>query len=174
MILKNSLNLWALTLISLLVLLHQEQTDGKVKFYGVSTSSSTILNAVTGTILSVDNWYHVLFSFDMANSSNRYVYINDSADTTTWNTYTNATIDLTRTNHRIGWGVAGPANQEFNGDMAEMWLDLGNYLDISSLSNREKFIDASGKPVDLGSDGSNPTSTSPINISKWSYGRLAY
>ena len=34
-------------------------------------------------------------------------------------------------------------------------------MDFTTTSNRRKFIDASGNPEDLGSDGSTPTGTAP-------------
>jgi hypothetical protein len=39
---------------------------------------------------------------------------------------------------------------------------MAEFLDISVEANRRKFINAAGDPVDLGSDGSTPTSTAPI------------
>lgn len=46
-------------------------------------------------------------------------------------------------------------------DIADLWIAPGQFLDFSVESNRRKFIDATGKPVDLGSDGSTPTGTAP-------------
>jgi len=47
------------------------------------------------------------------------------------------------------------------GYLADTWIGVGQYLDWSVVGNRRKFMDAGGKPVDLGSDGSSPTGTAP-------------
>jgi hypothetical protein len=46
-------------------------------------------------------------------------------------------------------------------DVADFYSAPGQFLDLSIEANRHKFISASGKPVDLGSDCSNPTGTGP-------------
>lgn len=49
----------------------------------------------------------------------------------------------------------------FTGDMADVYFAPGQFLDLTVEANRRKFIDANGKPVDLGADGSTPTGTAP-------------
>lgn len=46
-------------------------------------------------------------------------------------------------------------------DVANPWFAPGQFIDFSVLGNRRKFVDGSGKPVDLGTDGSIPTGTAP-------------
>ncbi len=46
-------------------------------------------------------------------------------------------------------------------DVADAWLAPGQFIDFSIEANRRKFINANGKPVDLGIDGSIPTGTAP-------------
>jgi hypothetical protein len=46
-------------------------------------------------------------------------------------------------------------------DVSNFWMAPGQYIDFSVEANRRKFIDANGKPVDLGADGSTPTGTAP-------------
>lgn len=46
-------------------------------------------------------------------------------------------------------------------DVAEGYFNTAEYLDLSDSSNIALFIDSGGAPVDLGSDGSNPTGTAP-------------
>jgi len=52
-------------------------------------------------------------------------------------------------------------NTKTDSDVAELWVD-NSFIDFTVESNRRKFISASGKPVDLGSDGSAPTSSAPL------------
>lgn len=47
------------------------------------------------------------------------------------------------------------------GDMADLWVAPGVFIDFSVEANRRKFITADGKPVDLGPNCSAPTGTAP-------------
>ncbi len=49
----------------------------------------------------------------------------------------------------------------FVGDLFHFWMHLDGYLDLTTESNRRKFITADDKPVDLGADGSTPTGSVP-------------
>jgi hypothetical protein len=110
------------------------------------------------TFTGTGAWRHAMFSFDLADTAKRHLYIDDASDLNVV-TYTNDTMDFTRTEHAIGAGTSGVA--KMNCEVADAWLDFGTYIDLSVAANRRKFIDASGKPVDLGSDGSTPTGSPP-------------
>lgn len=58
----------------------------------------------------------------------------------------------------VGTGEFGP---NFEGDLSELWV-AAEFIDFSLLSNRQKFRNASGKPVYLGFDGSTPTGNIPL------------
>ena len=45
-------------------------------------------------------------------------------------------------------------------EIAEVWID-NTYIDFSVEANRRKFYSSTGKPVDLGADGSTPTGSQP-------------
>ena len=49
----------------------------------------------------------------------------------------------------------------FTGDIADVYIAPGQFIDFSVEANRRKFISADGKPVDLGSNCSTPTGTAP-------------
>jgi hypothetical protein len=105
-------------------------------------------------------WLHVLMSWDLATASARSIYINDSINVVV-DTFVDDTIDYTRGN----WGVGdnpGINPVKWNGAMAEIYFAPGQYLDFSVEANRRKFISATGKPVDLGADGSTPTGVAPL------------
>jgi hypothetical protein len=125
-----------------------------------NSSGTPILNA--GKLNALDGpgaKNHVLISFDLSNASNRAVYINDLAVAVTWSTYTNDFIDLTRPTVHMGRSIG---TSYLNGNLSEFYLATpSSYFDISQESNRRKFRDVFGNPVDLGSDGSTPTGTKP-------------
>lgn len=138
------------------------RVNGTTKRLAIQASNAAgaiVLLATPTTTLSVGTWYDIMIDVDLSNAANRSVYINDSASSVTWTTYTDSAIDFTDTNFAIGATPAG--NQKLNGDLADVWLD-DTRLSFASELNRRKFIDADGKPVDLGSSGSRPTGASPL------------
>lgn len=131
-----------------------------VQIVGKNTGGSAILDLRTSaSSISNDTWFHLLASWDLANAANKYVYITD-VDRTNSLTHTNDTIDYTRADWSVGENTGG-TGVKFSGDMAELWFD-DQFIDLSTEANRRKFIDAGGKPVDLGADGSTPTGSAPL------------
>jgi hypothetical protein len=125
----------------------------------VNTSAVQILDLRTvNTYLTSATWLHVLSSWDMAAAA-RHIYITDVSDMDV-NVFTNDTIAYEETDWAVGARTTGTS--KFNGCMAEIFFAPGQYLDFSSDGNRRKFISSSGKPVNLGSDGSAPTGTAPL------------
>lgn len=65
--------------------------------------------------------------------------------------------------------IGGKHQQIFNGqcaipifaDMAEIFLDPQNYMDLSIQGERDKLYNADGTAPDLGVDGSTPTGSQP-------------
>lgn len=105
-------------------------------------------------------WHHILMSWDVANAKG-HVYVDDVDDLLAGPTISDAAIDYTQADHALGSDTGGGG--KLNGDLFDLYMNFAEYVDITIASNRRKFISASGKPVDLGSDFSNPTGTSPIN-----------
>ena len=140
----------------------------------VSKSSSNkfelkALNAASATILQVKStaaftassaWINILYAWDLSVPV-AHLFIDDVDDEAAGSTETDDNIDYLGTGN---WAVAAltGGGSKVNGCVAELYFNSTEFLDISIESNRRKFIDASGKPVDLGSDGSTPTGTSPI------------
>lgn len=113
------------------------------------------------TTISNAGWNHILIAAQLDATPVAQIYLNDAVLA-----FTNVTGPVDRPISFTGqtdWAVgAFPTGVvKLNGDLAEVWVDA-QFLDISVESNRRKFIDADGFPVDLGSDGSTPTGTAPI------------
>jgi Concanavalin A-like lectin/glucanases superfamily len=142
--------------------LYFSPNSGMAQFGLDATNSSGTLILNAGKLNALDGpgaKNHVLISFDLSNASNRAVYINDLAVAVTWSTYTNDFIDLTRPTVHMGRSIG---TSYLNGNLSEFYLATpSSYFDISQESNRRKFRDVFGNPVDLGSDGSTPTGTKP-------------
>jgi len=108
--------------------------------------ANVIVVTATTDYLAADGWVHTLLSFDLSNSSNRFYYRNDVAQSPTWSTYTDAVMDFTLSN----WGVCAlvGGSQSRSMDIAGFQVWFGQYIDLSVEANRRLFIDANGKPVD--------------------------
>lgn len=139
-------------------------------FFGTGVSSEveiTAWNSANSLVLNVDGvdslttgqWYHIMASFDMSNAARRHLYVDD-VDKLNVSTYVDDNIDFTQTNHYIASNEA--SGNLLNGCLSELYINYDEYIDLSIEANRRLFIDASVKPVDLGSDGSTPTGNAPI------------
>lgn len=103
-------------------------------------------------------WNHVLLSVDLTDTAKRFLYVNNTSASPTWSTYSNADLYFSSGTYQVG-AQSSPADYE--GEFAEFWFGPGQYLALSTESNRRKFITSGGGPVVLGSDGSTPTGTAP-------------
>lgn len=124
-------------------------------------SAGFIVGRVTGgrTISTSDGWIHILASWDLLNTTiNLWVDgVNDKAS----EVVANLTIDYTALNWAVG-GQVDVHNWSPAMDIADVYLNIAEYVDFSVAANRAKFRSASGKPVNLGANGQVPTGTAPI------------
>ena len=99
-------------------------------------------------------WHHVVVSWQTGPGVNLYV------DGVFAQTQSNPSGNFDYTTNPIVFGAAfdGTAPQMF--DMAEFWFDP-TFIDLSVPANIQKFRSASGKPVNLGANGSKPTGSQP-------------
>lgn len=117
------------------------------------------------TLYTTGRWYHVLYATDPDTFDDCYIShsnagtLVETQPTLVRDVWRSDVISHDSDDFRIGANGSNAAI--FNGSMFNYWWDQ-NLLDISSTSNRRKFIDTSGKPVDLGADGSTPTGSTPI------------
>lgn len=139
----------------------QRRNTDLLQIQGFNASATEILRArTTATFDDTDGWIHILMAWDMADGPRVQIYVNDADDTDVI-VSSDDTFDYTRGDSFIGAHPSGTSG--FVGaDVADFYLNLAETLDLSTTANRRKFIDSSGKPVDLGSDGSSPTGNAPI------------
>jgi hypothetical protein len=110
-------------------------------------------------VVAADGWVHVLASWNVASSGTIKLYIND-VDVTQLNASADTTITYSSTTEFvIGANSGGATKADF--DVYDFYLNTATNLDLTNSTNRRKFIDGSGNPVDLGSDGSTPTGSAP-------------
>jgi len=83
--------------------------------------------------LNVDTGYkqnNVSISFDLSDTNKRYVYLNGTAATVTWATYTNQLIDMSQLNNwRVG--NSGTGSAWWNGQLGEVYFNTA-YTDLAT------------------------------------------
>lgn len=137
-----------------------QNTSSGFSVWGQNVSGTNVLLAHSTTTLTTGTWYHIIASWDLSTTTYQ-LYINDTVDSVTPSTITNDNIDYTVTDFTLMYNkFPSPANF-IDADISEFWFD-DSYIDISTTTNRRKFITASGTPENVGSDGSTPTGTSPL------------
>jgi hypothetical protein len=127
--------------------------------------ASSFIFATTGTTYTATGaWRHFIASWDTnfsAGNKLRQMYVNDASDAAAPTDGDAAfNIDYTRSNHFIGVDASASADY-LNGCIAELWF-APTRIDLSVTANRRKFISATGKPMDLGATGANPTGSQPL------------
>lgn len=127
------------------------------RIIGYNAASTEILN-IRQIGAADGDWHHVLFSVDLSDTNKRHLYYDD-VDSVTVDTYIDDVLDLTHTDWNVGQQQGG--TNRYNGDLADLWIDFGTYIDFSIEANRRKFISAEGMPKYLGKDGSLPTGNRP-------------
>ena len=134
-----------------------KSSGNKMEFYTYGPGCSGFKNRSTTSadILVSSGWVCVMCS---SNGSTNQIYFGDTDVTSSVATST-ATEDYTFNSY---WGSAGNESNKWNGDLAELYIDIDNRTDFSVEANRRKFFSSTGTPVDLGSDGSLPSGASPV------------
>ena len=140
----------------------EKNTSNVIEFVVTDDAGSTTAWSFTTneTVLLATGWTHFLLGYDTAAGGTHTLYLNDTLATFASETFNvDTVVDHTRSEWSVGAAHAG--GEKANGDMADFYF-TNEFLDMTVESNRRKFIDASGKPVNLGSDGSTPTGTAAL------------
>lgn len=123
------------------------------------------VNAATNTFTG-QTWYHVIVSVDTAqalSSDAIRMFVNGSEVSYSSQSHTqDALIDTDLNRCFLFTGSSGGSSQPAaNHYFADFFIDTAESFDLTIPSNLAKFIDGSGKPVNLGSDGSTPLGSAP-------------
>jgi hypothetical protein len=132
----------------------QKNGAGTVVLYCNDSIGTNQMVVTSATTLTQATWSHILLSFDLTNSSNRWLYINDVADSSAnWSVYNNTNINFSRSSPS-GIAANSAGGSKFSGSLSEVYLSLGTALDLSVSSNRRLFYSSTGHPAgDLGTNG---------------------
>ncbi len=132
-----------------------------ISLYSLDQANSLTFKVIGGFPLG--RWAHLLMAWDMGHLPQDRVFhlaingvLSGAIQTVTGTT----AFDVDYSNFDVAIG-SGSGYGYVSGGMAEDYFAPGQYLDLTVPANIAKFIDAHGKPVDLGVNGELPTGTAP-------------
>lgn len=141
-------------------------SNGTFRVTARNSSGVAVLDFYISNMVAKKN-YNISLSVDLANSSNRKIFVDGVEKTATWVTYTNANIDFTETSSPyFTIGRAGSAAGYFNGNIGELYFDT-KYIDLAT--NNPFWDTVENKPVPvrkvIASTGVTPLIAMPLDAS---------
>ncbi|HEX5058681.1 MAG TPA: hypothetical protein VFV99_04935 [Kofleriaceae bacterium] len=128
-------------------------TTNKFHFILPACTGITVLDMQTqNAYTSTSGWIHVLAAWDVT-TGKADLYVNDIPDRAANPLIVNGSICYAA----LRWGIGGYTGNGLDADVADFYSALGTYIDLSVEANRRKFIDNTGRPVDLGPACNGPT-----------------
>lgn len=123
----------------------------------------------TNPLMFYGGWCNLLYSVDCNHTQNNKtcqayfndVDINTLSSSTLFNDGSAGALTMLMNGLSLGIPDTPADDTPLTGYLADYWIGAGQLIDFSVMANRRKFISASGKPVNLGADGSIPTGTAP-------------
>jgi hypothetical protein len=114
------------------------------QFRGYDTSGNVVLQGSFISGWEQQTWNHVLVSFNLASTSQRWAYVNDIDVGGSFNAYVNTNIDFTNGGWYVGSNSA--STDIYQGRLSNVYLDK-TYRDLSITANRRLFVTADLKPA---------------------------
>lgn len=135
--------------------------SGKLQLQGKNSGGTDIMRITSTTSVNDGSLHHVVGTWNTGNINGYRFYLDGVEDRNSGaDLRTDQNIDYTETDGRVGAFLSDAS--PFTGQLGQLYIEFGDILDIDTPSNLAKFIDTNGDPVDMGEDGSTPTSSSPI------------
>ncbi|MGC2468038.1 MAG: LamG-like jellyroll fold domain-containing protein [Candidatus Acidiferrum sp.] len=148
-------------------------TSNKLQIQGWTSGNVKILDITAGTAITDGNWHHIAFSYDLTGTCTNgtstgpgcFIYQDGVTQAITVTTFTNNTINYSAGGAGNIELISGIDNESGGGNLflylADIWINFNSFMDLSVAANRQKFLTADGKPVNLGGNGSGPTGSQP-------------
>jgi len=131
-------------------------SDGHIRFWLPDCGGVPQLDMQTAkTYDSRSGWIHVFAAWDL-DARRADLYVNDMSDLATGATLGTGVVCYGAPR----WGIGGLTSGQLDADVADLYANLGTYLDGTNDAIRARFSEA-GKPVDLGSNCTGPTGAEP-------------
>jgi hypothetical protein len=141
--------------------------------FRVGTGDATTYGSIgsSQTITSSSGLTHLAVAWDLS-ISKMQMYVNGVSTSSSPGAFTNANVDIANSPfHGIGGGQFNPISPNLQARVGQVYVNYGEFLDLSVSSNLNKFYN-NGTPISLGSSGEEPTGNIPtflldgINITK--------
>lgn len=142
----------------------QRRTDGTVRITLKNAAGSSYSADTFATFTAGAAWHHFLYAIDTNSFGTTPVklYVDDVA--TALNVVdamgSAILVDWTDTNWSVG--ALPDGTDKLTGDLAHLYVNSDEWLDITVEANRRKFLDEDGFPVYLGPNGTGPTTGVPV------------
>lgn len=139
-------------------------SGGQVNVGLTNAAGTSFVTWLSDTFVNDGNRHHIVCSFNTAFAAGLKL-IKGTVDGVAEGSVTDGSasfnIDLTADNWTVG--SAGSVSPVFllNGKLGELYAAFGQYLDVTTAPNNQKFRNVDGTAADLGSDGSTPTGSAP-------------
>lgn len=136
----------------------RRQLGNQFGISGDNAAGTPILSISTAldVVVVAAGWIHVAASWDLGTPGAAHLYVNDLPDCTII-TFTDDTLDYTSGS----WFTGSAGANRWSGLLAEVYWAPGQYLDLSALAHRRRFIQSNGRPTPLGVFGQLPTGIPP-------------
>tara|TARA_Y100000114_G_scaffold43743_1_gene39264 strand:+ start:377 stop:1261 length:885 start_codon:yes stop_codon:yes gene_type:complete len=141
-----------------------DAAGGYDAFMSPPAGSFMFSKAGMSNVFVTNQWNCIQISFNTCVTNVGNVYVNDTHKASV-GTATGLFLNTAGASRfYIGASLFGPsgAHAAYRGGLAEYYYAPGQYINFNIESNRRKFINADGTPVDLGADGSTPTGSRPM------------
>jgi hypothetical protein len=139
-------------------------TNSTIRIVGRNSSNTLLLDMSSNTRNKIfaNNWYHVLASWNLSNTSRCVIFLNDvnSSNLSTVSNTGQANIDYIASNVYVSGTPAG--NNRFLGCLSEIWFS-NTFFDVTNTTIQSYFSGANGslRPSYLGPSGNVGTSVIP-------------
>ena len=118
------------------------------------------------SVLTLNAWNSIMISLDyteaLVDDAVKF-YVNDTqmVNQEGLPQYETGEIAFDRTNCTWDFYYGPQITPTLDGYVSDVWADIGTFMDFDNSANRRLFIDATGRPVNLGAFGQGPTGTNP-------------
>ena len=128
-----------------------------IRFVMMNCSGGSILDIQSQNAYTTANgWIHVLASWDLV-AARADLYINDNQDRAVGGSIVNSSICY----HATNWAIGGVNSGAMNAELADLYVDLGRFTELTDPNERRKFDDGNHKPVPLGASCIGPSGNQP-------------
>ncbi len=127
----------------------------RIQSYDAAEAQVCIQMTSDATITADSTWHHIIIAWDTSDAAKCKLAVDGTIGVTI-----NNRVDLNCDYVTSPWDFSSAANP-LAADISEFYFGAGQWLDLTTSSNVQRFRSTAGAPVSLGANGSTPTGTQP-------------